>query len=144
MSSHKCKSKRCQVFNNTTEADSIACNNEQTSFNINHRFDCNERCLICLITCNRCLKQYVGQTANEFRQRWNNYKDKARTFVRGEHCMQRHLYEHFYLPGHSGFLSDVSVTLINKTSPKDPKRGDSWIHTLKTKGPLGLNVEDGL
>ena len=27
--------------------------------------------------------------------------------------MQRHLYEHFNVPGHSGFLNDVSVTLID-------------------------------
>ena len=31
--------------------------------------------------------------------------------TRGKHCMQRHLYEHFNLPGHSGFLNNVSVTL---------------------------------
>ena len=59
--------------------------------------------------------------------------------------MQRHLYEHFNLPGHSGFLNDVSVILIDKTDPKDPtKRQDFWIQTLKTKAPLGLNIEDGL
>ena len=58
--------------------------------------------------------------------------------------MQRHLYEHFYLPGHSGFFNDVSITLIEKTSPKDPKRDDYWIYTLKTKAPLRVNVEDGL
>ena len=59
--------------------------------------------------------------------------------------MQRHLYEHFNLPGHSGFLNDVSVTLIDKTDPKDPtKRQDFWIQTLKTKAPLELNIEDGL
>ena len=59
--------------------------------------------------------------------------------------MQRHLYEHFNLPGHSGFLNDVSVTLIDKTDPKDPtKQEDYWINTFKTKAPLGLNVEDGL
>ena len=59
--------------------------------------------------------------------------------------MQRHLYEHFNLRGHSGFLNDVSVTLIDKTDPKDPtKREDYWIHTLKIKAPLGLNVEDSL
>ena len=28
-----------------------------------------------------------------------------------ENTMQRHLYEHFNLPGHSGFLNNVSVTL---------------------------------
>ena len=100
-------------------------------------------CLIYLIKCNRCLKQYVGQTVDEFRHRWNNYKDNARKFERGGHGMQRHLYEHFNLPGLSGFLNDVSVTL--KTDPKDPtKRENYWIHNLKTKAPLGLNVEDGL
>ena len=47
--------------------------------------------------------QYVGQTVDEFRHRWNNYKDNARKFEREERCMQRHLYEHFNLLGHSGF-----------------------------------------
>ena len=30
--------------------------------------------------------------------------------------------EHFNLPGHSGFLNDVSVTLIDKRDPKDPTK----------------------
>ena len=50
------------------------------------------------------------------------------------------MYEHFNLPG---FLNNVSVTLINKTDPKDPtKRKNYCIHTLKSKAPLELNVED--
>ena len=58
--------------------------------------------------------------------------------------MQRHLYEHFELPGHTGFLQDTYVTLIDKTDPRAPtKREDYWIHTLKTKAPMGLNVEGG-
>ena len=40
--------------------------------------------------------------------------------------MQRH----FNLQGHSGFVKEVSVTLINKTDPKNPaKREEYWIHT---------------
>ena len=59
--------------------------------------------------------------------------------------MQRHLYEHFNLPGHSKFLNDVSATLTDKTDPKDPtKREDYWIHTLTTEAPPGLNNENGL
>ena len=62
-----------------------------------------------------------------------------------KYFLQRHLYEPFNLPGLSRFLNDVSVTLINKTGPKDPtKQEDYWIQTLKTKTPLGLNVEYGL
>ena len=75
----------------------------------------------------------------------NNCKNKARKCERGEQCMKRRLYEHFHLPDHPGFLNDVSVTLIDKTNPKDPtKRGDFWIETIKAKAPLGLNIEDGL
>ena len=70
--SYKCKSKRCQVCNNITEADSFICSNDRTNFEINHRFDCNKGCFIYLIRCNRCLKQYVNQTVDEFRHRWNN------------------------------------------------------------------------
>ena len=51
--------------------------------------------------------------------------------------MQRLLFEHLNLTGHSGFSKDVSVTLIHKTDPKNPtKREDYWIHILKTKAPL--------
>ena len=53
--------------------------------------------------------------------------------------MQRHLYEHFQLPGHTGFLQDTYVTLTDKTDPRAPtKREDYWIHTLKTKPPMDL------
>ena len=34
--------------------------------------------------------------------------------------MQRHLYEHFQLRDHAGFLKDTYVTLINKTDPRGP------------------------
>ena len=48
--------------------------------------------------------------------------------------MQRHLYEHFELPGHTGFLQDTYVTLIDKTDNRaTTKREDYWIHTLRQK-----------
>ena len=140
----KCKGKRCEVCKNVLETDTFTCSNDQTTYKINHKFDCNEKCLVYLITCNKCLKQYVGQTVDMFRSRWNNYKDNSRKFDRGEDCMQKYLYEHFQLPGHTGFLQDTYVTLIDKTDPRAPtKREDYWIHTLKTKAPMGLNVEGG-
>ena len=52
--------------------------------------------------------------------RWNNRKDHSRKFDRGEGCMQRHFYEHFQLPGHTGFLQDTYVTLIVKKDPRAP------------------------
>ena len=89
--SSKCKSKRCQVNSNIMEADSFTCSNDQTNFKTNHRFNCDERYLIYFITCNRCLKQYLGQTVAEFRLIWNIYKDNTRKFEKGEQCVHRHL-----------------------------------------------------
>ena len=37
----------------------------------------------------------------------------------------------------------IPVTLINKTDPRAPTKRDYWIHTLKTKAPMRLNVEGG-
>ena len=54
--------------------------------------------------------------------------------------MQEHLYRHFSSPGHRGFLTDVSVTLIDKTDGSDPKKQeDYWMKTLKTMAPYGLS-----
>ena len=44
-------------------------------------------------------------------------KNNAKMFDRGESFMQRNLYEHFMLPGHSGFLYVVSITLTEKIDP---------------------------
>ena len=55
--------------------------------------------------------------------------------------MQRHLHEHLTLLEHSGFLHEVSTTLMYKTDPSCPtKRKDYWTDTLKNKAPIGLEV----
>ena len=78
------------------------------------------------------------------RSQWNNYKDNSRKFDRGEGCIQRRLYEYFQLAGHTGFLQDTCVTLIDKTDPRAPtKRENYWVHALKTKAPMELNVKGG-
>ena len=86
--SYKYRCYRCQVCRNITETGTFIRNNDQRSYKINHSFDCNEKRLIYLLTCNSCQNQYVGQTVDIFRNRWNNYKDNARTFDRDEHCKQ--------------------------------------------------------
>ena len=58
--------------------------------------------------------------------------------------MQRHLLEYVQPSGHTAFLQDNYVTLIDKTDPRAPtKREDYSIDTLKTKATLGLDVESG-
>ena len=67
--SYKCQGKRCEVCKNVLETDTLTCSNAQTTYKVNHKFDCNEECLVYLITYNKCLKQYVGQPVDMFRSR---------------------------------------------------------------------------
>ena len=100
----KCKGKCCKVCENILETDTFTCSDDQTTYKINHKFDCNENFLVYQLTCSKCLKQHVGKTVDMSRSRWNNYKDNSRKFDRGEDCMQRHRYEHFQPPCQTGFL----------------------------------------
>ena len=43
-------------------------------YTINHQLECNEKCLVYLLTCKKC----VGQTIDTFRHHWNNYKSNDR------------------------------------------------------------------
>ena len=86
--------------------------------------------------------QYVGQTIDQFRSRWSNYKSNLRKHGQGATCMKQNLFNHFCTSGPCIFLEDVS-TFIDKTDPSDPpKREDYWRSTLKTMTPFGLNIEE--
>ena len=139
----KCHGKRCAVCLNVNETSTFTSSVTHEAYKINHKFDCNSKCLNYLLTCKQCSKQYVGQTIDDFGFQWNNYKDNNRKYQRSEMWMQEHLFRHFSSPDHNGFSNDVSITLIDKTDPSDPlKREGYWRKTLKTMAPFGLNIED--
>ena len=62
-----CKGKLCKICKKVLKTDTSTCSNDQTTYKVNHKFGCNEKCLVYLITWNKCLKQYVGQTVDMFR-----------------------------------------------------------------------------
>ena len=63
--------------------------------------------------------KYTGQTADEFRYRWNNYKDINRKSFRGDEHKQAGFFAHFQSLDHNGFLEDSEITFIDKTDPSD-------------------------
>ena len=134
--SRQCKRRRCEVCTNVTETDTFSRTVTGETFQINHELNCHDKCLIYLLKCKVCKKQYVGETTDAFRLRWNNYKDNDRKFQRNESCMQQHFDEHFYSEGHNRFLGNVCINLIDKTDGFQ-----KGIRTLKTLAPLGLNAE---
>ena len=60
--SFKCGGKRCEVCINDNETSTFNSTITEENYIIKHRFDCNERCLVYLLTCNKCKMQCVGQT----------------------------------------------------------------------------------
>ena len=122
----KCGSKRCEVCKYITETDTFTSSVTGETYKINHRLDCNDKCLVYSLTCNKCKKQCTGQTTDNFRGRWNNYKSKSKSFKRGEKCMQEHLYKHFESEEHTEFL-DISIILIDKTDGSNPTKRERKI-----------------
>ena len=87
--------------------------------------------------------QYVGQTTDIFRKRWNNYKSCARKAVQNKPHMQAQFHSHFLSEGHSGFEADCEITLIDKTNAVEPThREQFWMRKLCTLHPNGLNIEE--
>ena len=51
--SFKCGGKSCEVCININETSTFTSTVTEETYIINHRFDCNERCLVYLSTCNK-------------------------------------------------------------------------------------------
>ena len=144
----QCRGKRCQTFHNMKETETFTSSTMGKTFKLNHKLNCNDKCLVYLLTCNVSLKQYVGQTVKEFRYRWNNCKNNGRKYQEYDTCMHVCMYtcmlfEHFSEKEHHGFLEGVCITLTDKTDPSNPlQRENYWRSILKTMAQCRLNVED--
>ena len=114
------------------------------TYKINHSFDCNNKCLIHLLSCKPWSKQSVGNTTDHFRSRWSNYKSDVRKVESCdmENVKQTFLQSHLLQRDHQGFLKDVEVRLIDKTQASNPtKREFHWMRTLRTLYLDGFNIE---
>ena len=63
--SSKCKRARCQICTNVNEIDTFTSTFTEKTYRINHEFSCVDKCLIYRFRCNKCNKQYVGQTVEK-------------------------------------------------------------------------------
>ena len=59
--SYKSGNLRWLVCNNIEETDTFTSTTTGESFKINHHLCCNDKCLIYLLTCKVCKKQYTGK-----------------------------------------------------------------------------------
>ena len=149
----------CQVCRIMINSDTFSCRDKSRTFNLRKGiFNCNSSDVVYLLTCNTCEKQYVGSTITRFRERYNNYKSKFRTYYRkrsngtlgqGKAIEQSGLFEHFaehgniegFEPGKKENWSFWSFQIIDKSfnEPKLLERESFWQYKLNTFVPYGLN-----
>ena len=96
---------------NRNETIYFSRNVSKEEYKINHYFNYNEKCLIYLFICKLFLKQYIGQTVNQFRLRWNNCKSNRKKYRQLEKCIQA--YKNIFL----NILMRKCITISWKTSP---------------------------
>ena len=103
-----------------------------------------DKCLIQHLSCKSCGKQYVGNTTDHFRRRWNNYKSNVRKVESGDmkNVRQKFLQSYFLQRDYQGFFKHVEVRLIHKTQTSRPtKKEFNWMGSLRTLYPDDLNIE---
>ena len=66
LGSTKCSNKPCHVLLNINEMDTSDSFQTKQKYRINHHLNCNDNCLICLMSCKVYGLQYVGSTINKF------------------------------------------------------------------------------
>ena len=65
----KCKIARCQICTNVNGTDTFTSTFTGKIYRISHEFSSVDKCLIDLLTCNKCIKQYIGQAVDNLRSR---------------------------------------------------------------------------
>ena len=73
-----CNKSRCQTCLNVNNTDVFQSFVTKESYKINHKSDCDSKCIIYLFSCKTCGLQYVGSTVERFRFSWNKYKNSQR------------------------------------------------------------------
>ena len=103
--------------------------------------NCGTKNVIYLISCRKCAVQYVGETSQTLRCRFNNHRSRLKQLC------GLYLYHHFSSDGHT--LDDISIMPIEEVvlEPNDViflpskrlQREEYWYRELCTVYPYGLN-----
>ena len=110
--SFKCSRRFCEACKNVNKTENLTSSVTLKTYKINHRLNCNDKCSIYLDMRKKGFKQNAREATEILHKKLNYYKKNVRKFLRGESCIQHHLFEDFQSPGHTGFIEDASIIVI--------------------------------
>ena len=100
--------------------------------------NCKTNNVVYLIQCNKCGKQYVGETENTLHLRMNGHQSDYNCKL-----PNKPVAVHFNSVGHT--FNDLSITVIEQLWRDNvahrKSRESYWIHTLRSLTPQGMNID---
>lgn len=133
----KCTNIKCKACQHILEGSTFSSSNTGKKFNLKQNITCKSKNLIYLVTCNKCSKQYVGQTSRILAERIANHLS----------CIRKHKSNpvalHFNLPNHS--INNFKIQGIDSINSKNNatdillKKESYWQDKLDTVYPAGIN-----
>ena len=107
------------------------------TFDIQHGFHCTSTNVVYLITCRKCLMQYVGETKRTLKIRLLEHCGDTK------HKRDKPVARHFNLPGHTS--EDITIMAIDRPGSISYYHRlaleSKWIRELNTITPEGINVK---
>ena len=121
--SFNCKRPRqiCAYVNATGNFTSVV---SGETFKIINRFGCMEKCFIYLLTCNKCRKQFAGQTDDTFCYRWNNYKSNSFTNMHMAYHVCRNTSMNIFVIVNILFF--LTASFIDKIDPSNSLQRENY------------------
>ena len=78
-----CCRKNCDICNILYPSNKFRSTVTGEEYKMNFHFNCNSICVVYLLTCKICAKQYTGSTITKFRSRFNQYKSNIKLYGEG-------------------------------------------------------------
>jgi len=130
-----CRREDCACCSQLKGSARVISYQTQVSFNITNIYACDSVCVIYLLECVHCYKQYVGETSTTLRARMRRHRNMA------NQATNRPLYHH--LKEHKQtFANTYKLSILDRiTNTTTRKAKEMWfIQQFKTKIPFGFNV----
>jgi hypothetical protein len=129
---HQCKN--CKHMTPTTSFTSTV---TKQTYKVKGTMNCDSKNLIYMITCKKCMIQYIGQTGNTLKTRFNGHRHDITS------RKDKQVSNHFNSQDHR--MDDVMITAIMTSSDDVNTRlrhEDAWIRIIRTHRPSGLNIQE--
>lgn len=133
-----CDKPRCRVCPHMTRTKIASSTASGFSVKLKGNFNCDSANVVYLLECNTCHLQYIGQTANAFRKRFNNHRAHAKSLP------NLPLSRHVANPGHS--FNNLKVTIIESGFHSNHEREvrESYLIFKFKTASSGLNENVGV